>query len=197
MVATLFVCTVAAVAGFFAWVAHRIGGTRASVVVLAAMAAWLALTGALASTLGVRMVPVAAIATLSLGISPWGRRLVDAVPLRVLVGYQAFRIPVGLALFGLWKAGVVPVAMTFEGRNFDVLTGLSALAIAAARPGPAVVAVWNAMGFALLANIVIISIRSLPENQVPSTFPWVWLPVFLVQAALLGHVLVVRALTQR
>jgi hypothetical protein len=36
-----------------------------------------------------------------------------------------------------------------------------------------------------------------PANLLPSTFPFVWLPTFLVQAALFGHLLVFRALWAR
>ena len=63
------------------------------------------------------------------------------------------------------------------------------------------------LGFALLANIITIAVLSTPipfrkfmegpPNLLPSTFPFVWLPTFLVQAALFGHVLVFRALAMR
>ena len=33
-----------------------------------------------------------------------------------------------------------------------------------------------------------------PPNLLPSLFPYVWLPTFLVQVALAGHVLVFRRL---
>jgi hypothetical protein len=35
-----------------------------------------------------------------------------------------------------------------------------------------------------------------PANLLPSTFPYVWLPTFLVQAALFGHLLVFRAISR-
>jgi hypothetical protein len=63
---------------------------------------------------------------------------------------------------------------------------------------------WNLVGLGLLINIVIIAILSTPVsfrvflNEPANTFithaPYVWLPVFLVQAALCGHLLVFRRL---
>jgi hypothetical protein len=35
-----------------------------------------------------------------------------------------------------------------------------------------------------------------PPNLLPSTFPYVWLPSFLVQAALFGHLVVFRKLAR-
>jgi hypothetical protein len=98
--------------------------------------------------------------------------------------------------------------MTYSGRNFDILTGATAAALAlwllAGRQGRLLVIAWNIAGLALLANIVAIALLSTPvpfryftsgpANLLPSTFPYVWLPTFLVQAALFGHVLVFRAL---
>ena len=65
---------------------------------------------------------------------------------------------------------------------------------------------WNVLGLALLANIVVIAVLSTPTlhrfpegppNLLPSTFPWVWLPSFLVQVALGSHLLVFRRLRRR
>ena len=67
-----------------------------------------------------------------------------------------------------------------------------------------VVLAWNILGLALLANIVTIAVLSTPvpfrrfldgpPNLLPSLLPYVWLPSFLVQLALAGHVLVFRYL---
>jgi hypothetical protein len=69
---------------------------------------------------------------------------------------------------------------------------------------PVVLLVWNLLALALLANIVVVAVlstpvpfRSFPDgpaNLLPSTFPFVWLPTCLVQAALVGHLLIMRAL---
>jgi hypothetical protein len=125
-------------------------------------------------------------------------------PVALLIGFQAFRIPVEVFLHQGFLAGVVPVQMTWEGRNFDVLTGLAALPVAwlAAKgrlPRPAL-QLWNALGFALLVNIMTVAILSFPTpfrqfwNEPANVFvtrlPYVWLPTFLVPLAWFGHVAV-------
>lgn len=125
-------------------------------------------------------------------------------PVAWLIGFQAFRIPVEVFLHQGFVDGVVPVQMTWEGRNFDVLTGLAAVPVAwlAAKgrlPRPAL-HLWNAMGFALLVNIMAVAILSFPTpfrqfwNEPANVFvtrlPYVWLPTFLVPLAWFGHVAV-------
>ncbi len=125
-------------------------------------------------------------------------------PLAVLIGFQAFRIPVEVFLHQGYAAGVVPVQMTWDGRNFDVLTGLAALPVAwlasKGRLPRGALHAWNALGFALLVNIMAVSILSFPTplrqfwNEPANVFvtrlPYVWLPTFLVPAAWFGHIAV-------
>ena len=154
------------------------------------------------------MVMALTICTLTITMSSVGRRLIAAVGLPALVGFQAFRIPVEWLLHRLYQEGTVPVQMTYAGRNFDVVTGMTAagLGLWLARRGRSrgVVLAWNVLGLALLANIVTIAILSTPvpfrrfldgpPNMLPSLWPYVWLPSFLVQLALAGHVMVFRRL---
>jgi hypothetical protein len=114
---------------------------------------------------------------------------------------MSFRVVVELFLWELFREGRVPVQMTFEGRNFDILVGLSApvmaWAVARGAVSSRVLTVWNLAGLALLANIVIIANTSAPGplhlnwQGPPSTFlaepPWIWLPAFLVPLAFFGH----------
>jgi hypothetical protein len=146
--------------------------------------------------------------TLALAASPLGARLALGLGVAWLVGFQAFRIPVEIVLAMLSHAGAVPVQMTVEGLNFDMLSGVSALLVAwlAARgrlPAWGLL-LWNLLGLGLLLNIVVISALSMPlpfraflnapANTIVAEAPFVWLPTFLVQAALLGHLLVFRRL---
>jgi hypothetical protein len=146
--------------------------------------------------------------TVALALTRFGAALAAAVPVGALVGYQVFRVPVELLLHRLYSEGVVPVQMTYSGRNLDIVTGLTAAAVAAAvylRRCPRwLLASWNAIGLALLANIVAVAVLSTPvpfryfmnepANRLPDMFPYVWLPTFLVQAALFGHLVLFRAL---
>jgi hypothetical protein len=183
------------------------------------LAAWLAFTTYLAARgwlldfesmpppFLVLMAPTAA-ATVVLAFSRFGSRLVLGLGFPALVGFQVFRIPVEMVLFELHREGVIPEQMTFAGRNFDVLSGLTALVVAVVamrRPlARWVLAAWNVAGLALLANIVGVAVLSAPfpfrafheppANTLVMHAPWVWLPTFLVQAAFFGHLLVFRKL---
>jgi hypothetical protein len=150
--------------------------------------------------------------TLAIMLSRAGGRLAQAIPLGAVVALQAFRIPVEWVLYRLNVEGVIPVQMTFAGRNFDVITGIAGLVLGAwllsgrsARRG--LVFAWNVLGLALLINIVVIAVLSTPvpfrrftegpPNLLPGTFPYVWLPSFLVQVAWASHLLVFRQLRRR
>jgi hypothetical protein len=157
---------------------------------------------------GFAMMGALTLGTVLLAFSPAGGRLAAGVPMAGLVGFQFFRVPLEWVLHRLYSEHVIPVQMTYAGRNFDIVSGLSAAMVAfllvAGRGGRALVLAWNLMGLALLANIVVIAVLSIPgpfrqfmnqpANRLPSMFPYVWLPTFLVQAALFGHLLVFRAL---
>ena len=208
----LFVATVAAIAGLF-WVGSGRSLREVGVLIL-----WFAVTGVLAARgtlssftppppmLGILIVTL--ISTVGLVLSPLGRRLATGSSLAWLIGFQAFRIPVEIVLFRLHQEGVVPVQLTFEGLNFDILSGLTALPVAwlAARnrlPTWGLV-VWNVFGLVLLLNILTVALLSLPlptrifmnepANTIVTTFPFVWSATFLVPAALAGHLLVFRRL---
>lgn len=147
------------------------------------------------------------LATVVLALSPFGGKVAQRFTLAALVGFQFFRVPLELLLNRLSHEGLVPAAMTLHGRNFDIVSGVLAALVAMYWLGGgrsrAAVAVWNVIGLALLANIVAIAVRLTPAftpadsaNVLPAIFPWVWLPTFLVQAALFGHLVVFRALAQ-
>ena len=91
----------------------------------------------------------------------------------------------------------LPIQMTFEGRNFDVLAGLTAVVVAFLLQrkiiGKRFIYVWNIFSLILLTNIVTIAILSTPvpfrvfmnepANTIVTTFPFVWLPALLVPMA--------------
>ncbi len=57
------------------------------------------------------------------------REVVESTPLYVPVYLQSFRIIVEVLIYGAYLNGIFPKRATFEGMNFDVLVGLSALII--------------------------------------------------------------------
>ncbi|MBL7858567.1 MAG: hypothetical protein JNM57_12835 [Cyclobacteriaceae bacterium] len=125
-----------------------------------------------------------------------------------LVRLQSFRILVELLLWALLLAHVVPIQMTFEGRNFDILVGLTAPVVAYLvvrnKIARTILIVWNVLGLALLINIVATAILSMPvpfrifmnepANTIVTTFPVSLLPSFLVPMAYFLHFLSLRQL---
>ena len=65
-----------------------------------------------------------------LACTVYGRRLALGLPLWVLVGIQGFRLPLELAMHAMYERGVMPEQMSYSGRNFDIVTGITALIVA-------------------------------------------------------------------
>src|SRR6478735_6882313 len=63
-------------------------------------------------------------------ITKKGRLFIDSLPLENITWLNIIRIPVELVLLGLFIHKAVPQLMTFEGRNFDILSGITAPFIA-------------------------------------------------------------------
>ncbi len=143
---------------------------------------------------------------LVVGLSAYGRKLSQSVPLWMLIGINAFRLPLEFIMHRAYLDGVMPVQMSYSGQNYDIVSGGLALLIAlfTARSGTPVrlARLFNVVGFALLLNIVVIAVLSMPSpfrsytnepaNIWVGFFPFVWLPTFLVPVALLSHVLLLR-----
>jgi hypothetical protein len=183
----------------------------------AGLLAWLTVTGLL-GWFGVvsnfhRLPPpmfalllIAVVLSAGIALSKVGTRLLSEASIVWLVGIQAFRIAVEVFLDWGHRAGLVPIQMTFEGRNWDIVSGVSAVGVAwlaAKKQAPRwLIFFWNCVGVALLFNIVVIAILSMPTplrhfhnepaNRFIAYFPYIWLPTFLVPLALFGHLLVFR-----
>lgn len=191
---------------------------RLAIVTATATGLWLALTASLA-TAGVLsftsrpptmliLVPIILALAIWIGTSGVGSRLATGLPLAALVGAQVFRLPLELTMHRAYVEGLMPVQMSYSGRNLDILTGISAIVVAAVlirRPGALwLVRTWNVTGVILLANILTVAILSAPTplrtfhnepaNNWITNAPWVWLPAVFVLAAIAGHILVFRRL---
>jgi hypothetical protein len=150
----------------------------------------------------------ALIAVLMIAFRPATGTVLDRVPGDGLIAFQFFRVAMEIILWQLARAGVIPASMTFEGRNYDILVGLTAPFIAwlfarrLVSPGPVIF--WNVFGIAVLANVVLIGFLSAPTrfrqfyegppNEMIAHFPFVWLVSFVVPLAFLGHLLSIRQL---
>jgi len=138
-----------------------------------------------------------------------GRAFIDGLPLVNLMYINIVRIPVELVLYWLFLQKAVPELMTFAGRNFDILAGITAPFIAyyglqRRNIGRRTILVWNVLALGLLVNIVVNALLSAPlafqmfafdqPNIAVLNFPFSWLPAFIVPVVLFGHVTSIRQL---
>ena len=197
--------------------ARRLSLTAAVALVMAASAA-AASSGLLARVdlmpppMAVMIVSVLAMGLL-FGLSQPAADTAAEVPLAVLIGLQAFRLPLELVMHRAATLGIMPEELSYTGYNFDIVTGTGALllflAMQAGWQVPArVIWVWNIWGFWCLAVITVIAVTTAPMvrlfgddprhvNSWVLYFPYVWLPVVLVTVALAGHITITRALRRR
>ena len=131
-----------------------------------------------------------------------------AIPLWVLIGFQMFRIGVELFLHQLWREGIVPKMLTFDGANVDIWIGASAPLAAwlatRGRGGRGIAAIWNVAGLFALANVIVRSALTSPGpfnlidaevvNRAIGAFPYTYIAGFLAPLAIALHILALRAL---
>ena len=135
--------------------------------------------------------------------------ILKSLPEKWLISIQGFRI---LMEFMLWLGllgGFVPIQMTFEGLNFDIIVGVTAIMAGFVFFGrdryrkPEAV-IWNIFGIVLLLNILMIALFSAPtpfraflnepSNTFVANFPFIWVPGFIVPFALAMHLFSLRQL---
>lgn len=130
------------------------------------------------------------------------RKYLQNIPITTLTYLHIVRVPVEMVLWWLYLGGLVPSLMTFEGINYDILSGVTAPFIAIFAVGfkhkrRVIAIIWNIVALGLLFNIVGHAILSAPGPfqklafDVPNTgvfyFPFIWLPAFIVPAVLFAH----------
>lgn len=200
----------------------RYGWPQFRIVAIPLVAAWFVLTEILAATgvfvdaeafpprMAIIVVPITAL-WISICVSGWGKRFAKAVPLVLLVGAQAFRIPVELFIHELVEAGRMPAMMTWTGANFDIVVGVTAplvaLWISRGKPPRWAVISWNLGGLSLLFNVMIRGILSAPSplrvimtevpNQAVLEFPYIAIPALFVSLAGALHFLAIRKILSR
>jgi hypothetical protein len=148
---------------------------------------------------------------ISLFATSKGRKFIDSLPLKNLTYLNTVRTPVELVLYWLFLNKLIPELMTFEGRNFDILAGITAPLVAfygftKQKLSRQIILIWNFACLVLLANIVVNAILSAPSpiqkfafdqpNIAILYFPFSWLPSFIVPIILFGHLVSIRQLSK-
>jgi len=141
-----------------------------------------------------------------------GRVFIDGLPQSTMTFLHIVRIPVELVLYWLFLNKAVPELMTFTGRNFDILAGITAPFVAyyglkQQQLGRKTLLTWNLIALGLLFNIVIHAVLSAPfalqrlafdqPNIAVLYFPFSWLPGFIVPLVLFSHLVSIRQLTRQ
>jgi hypothetical protein len=136
-----------------------------------------------------------------------GRRFFDSMDIAWLTLLHTIRIPVEIVIFYFFKFGLAPIEMTFEGRNFDILSGITAIIVyylffIRKNLSKKALIVWNILCLALLVNIVANAVLSAPTPFQQMAFeqpniaifmaPFNLLPAFIVPAVLLSHLVSLR-----
>lgn len=132
------------------------------------------------------------------------KTFIEKLPLKTLTILHIVRIPVEIVLFWLFEQKFVPQLMTFEGRNFDILSGVTApiiyfLAFRGGKINRTLLITWNLFALGLLINIVTNAILSFPfpfqqfafdqPNRALLYFPYIWLPTVIVPLVLFAHLI--------
>jgi hypothetical protein len=135
--------------------------------------------------------------------------LLRVTPPHWLVFMQSFRIVVEILLFIAYGRQLLPVQMTFEGYNYDILSGLLAipagwLMMKYPYKARSIGLIYNTLGILLLINILTIAVLSMPTqiryftndpaNTIVGEFPFIYLPAILVITALALHIFSIRQL---
>jgi hypothetical protein len=138
-----------------------------------------------------------------------GKEFLDALDLRFLLMIHFLRIPVEWCLYDLYQQAMIPEIMTFEGRNFDILIGITAIIIylityTFKRYNRALLIIWNVIGMVFLLNIVVHAILSVQSpiqqfgfdqpNRAVLEYPFVLLPAVVVPIVMLSHLATLRKL---
>ena len=147
--------------------------------------------------------------TIFLLFSKFFNEILKEIPLSWMIYIQGFRIPLELMLWLGYLGGFIPFQMTFEGFNYDILVGITALLAGftffyRGRYLRSEAIIWNISGLTLLFNLVLIAVLSAPSsfrvfmnepaNIFVAHFPFIWIPGFILPFALAIHLFSLKQL---
>ncbi|MEO9484183.1 MAG: hypothetical protein ABJG47_12080 [Ekhidna sp.] len=123
------------------------------------------------------------------------------MPITTLHYIHIVRVPVEMVIWWLAVSRAMPMDMTFEGVNLDIISGISApfaaVFLVGASKNRIGAIIWNVVALGLLIHIVQLAIGYMPYFFTPSGgqvanlgifyFPYVLLPTFIVPAIFFSH----------
>jgi len=141
-----------------------------------------------------------------------GKQFIDKIDLGMLTLMNVIRIPIEMVLFWVATNKGIPELMTFEGRNFDVFSGITTplvyyFGFRKSLLNPKLMIAWNIICLTLVMMVVVQGILSAPTvfqqmafdqpNIAIMYFPFVWLPCYVVPAVVFSHLVSIRRLLKQ
>lgn len=138
--------------------------------------------------------------------------ILSNIPIEIPIAYQSFRAIIEVLFYYTYVQGILPVQVTFEGANYDVLLGISAILVGiyARRKNASIkfLIVWNILGIGIVAFAAFTFVTSFyfPSiwGQVDSVviqefnqFPFLLLPLFFMPSAVFMHLVSILQLTNK
>ncbi|MEM7108132.1 MAG: hypothetical protein AAF519_07885 [Bacteroidota bacterium] len=158
------------------------------------------------------LVLVPSVAAILYGLRPKVRqRILENRDLHLSPFVHTIRIPVEIVLLFLFYHGSIPKLMTFEGRNFDILAGITAPIMGGlylrGKVSNEVMLIWNLICLGLVSFILTNGILSAPlpfqqfgfdqPNVAVAYFPFVLLPAIIVPLVIYTHITDIILLIQK
>lgn len=138
------------------------------------------------------------------------RDVLSRMPSHVPVYLQSFRVGVEVLIYGGFAEGIFPERATFNGLNYDILVGISAIAVGflvhSGKIGAPGLMAWNIIGLSILSVTVYAFLSSyyfynhlgLPEPNTRFTnFPYILLAAVLLPTAVFLHIISLRQVKPR
>ncbi len=137
------------------------------------------------------------------------KTLVDNLNLKWLTLLHIIRIPIEIILYYTFLAGLIPDLMTFNGYNYDIISGITApimyyLVFVKKKIKRKGLLIWNFVCLGLLINVLTIAVLSAKTpfqilafeqpNIGVTYFPFVWLPTIIVPIVLFAHLASIKQL---
>ncbi|MBG6149264.1 hypothetical protein IWQ47_001433 [Aquimarina sp. EL_43] len=141
-----------------------------------------------------------------------GKTFISKLNIKILTLLHTIRIPIEFVLYWLFLHQSIPELMTFSGRNFDILAGITAPFIyyfgyIHKIASPKFLLGWNLVCLFLLLFIVVNAILSFPfpfqqfgfdqPNIALLYFPFVWLASVVVPIVLFSHLVSIQHLSKQ
>lgn len=130
---------------------------------------------------------------------------IQSIPLHWTAFYQTFRIAVEFLILYTFLKGIMPVEATFEGYNFDIIMGISAIPIGLLiyktdRTYKTLLRIWNIVGILMILFVAVIvaisayqpQILGYTEPAITTEFmqlPYLLLAGFLAPSAIFIHLI--------